>query len=149
MLPLQLRKMCEKRDVSAYLRRRKCFVYLRRTCSSKSEPYLLNNEEMNLGQDRPLWCCAFPGEISQTSSLLLEEWKRGQLRGDNEHPFLCVSVCVCVCVSVCWYAWLALFMKIYCTSNDPTQNFTPLTIKIHHELLNCSSLFKAVPRDIQ
>lgn len=55
---------------------------------------LLHNEELNLGQDRPLSCHAFPEDISQTSSLLLEEWKRGQLRGDNEHH--CLSVCVCM-----------------------------------------------------
>lgn len=71
-----------------------------------------------------------PGEISQTSSLMLEEWKRGQLRGDNEDR----SPSVCVCV---------LFMKIYRTSKWPNKRFNSAEDKKkknHHELFLTRSL---------
>lgn len=70
----------------------------------KAKTYISTMRQMNLGHRRPRWCRSFPG----ASSVQPEERKRGQLWGDNEN-----CLCMCVCV------WWALFMKLYCTSNDP------------------------------
>lgn len=94
--------------------------------------YPLNNEEVNLGHDWPLWCCAF------FFFFLFQErfhkpplWCWRNENGDNSEEIMRIALPLCVCVCV-------LFMKIYRTSKWPNKRFNSAEDKKKKIIMNFS-----------